>query len=79
MKSNIVQGQLFESYITLSKLESYIWEAANILRGSPVDRTDWKSGSHVDVVKQLRNKRSIIIMNKVPYCANMILKFFGKR
>lgn len=24
-------------------LESHLWEAANILRGSPVDRTDWKS------------------------------------
>lgn len=31
------------SPITLSSLESYLWEAANILRGSPVDRTDWKS------------------------------------
>ncbi|MCP4423503.1 MAG: SAM-dependent DNA methyltransferase [Chloroflexi bacterium] len=29
--------------ITLSQLESHLWEAANILRGSPVDRTDWKS------------------------------------
>jgi len=28
--------------ITLSQLESHLWEAANILRGSPVDRTDWK-------------------------------------
>ncbi len=27
----------------LSELESHLWEAANILRGSPVDRTDWKS------------------------------------
>ena len=27
---------------TLSELESHLWEAANILRGSPVDRTDWK-------------------------------------
>ncbi len=26
-----------------SELESHLWEAANILRGSPVDRTDWKS------------------------------------
>jgi type I restriction enzyme M protein len=25
------------------KLESHLWEAANILRGSPLDRTDWKS------------------------------------
>lgn len=39
----MVQGTLFESSITLSRLESYLWEAANILRGSPVDRTDWKS------------------------------------
>lgn len=31
------------SALTLSELESYLWEAANILRGSPVDRTDWKS------------------------------------
>lgn len=29
--------------ITLSELESHLWGAANILRGSPVDRTDWKS------------------------------------
>jgi len=29
--------------LTLSVLESHLWEAANILRGSPVDRTDWKS------------------------------------
>src|SRR4051812_21815907 len=29
--------------ITLAQLESHLWEAANILRGSPVDRTDWKS------------------------------------
>ena len=29
--------------LTLSQLESHLWEAANILRGSPVDRTDWKS------------------------------------
>lgn len=28
---------------TLSELESHLWGAANILRGSPVDRTDWKS------------------------------------
>ncbi len=30
-------------FVTSSALESYLWEAANILRGSPVDRTDWKS------------------------------------
>lgn len=29
--------------LNLSTLESHLWEAANILRGSPVDRTDWKS------------------------------------
>ncbi len=29
--------------LTLSQLESHLREAANILRGSPVDRTDWKS------------------------------------
>ncbi len=29
--------------ITLSELESHLWETANILRGSPVDRTGWKS------------------------------------
>ncbi|WP_173984862.1 class I SAM-dependent DNA methyltransferase [Magnetospirillum sp. SS-4] len=29
--------------VTLPELESHLWEAANILRGSPVDRTDWKS------------------------------------
>ncbi len=28
---------------TLSQLESHLWDAANILRGSPVDRSDWKS------------------------------------
>ena len=37
------QQPLFEQPITLSYLESHLWEAANILRGSPVDRTDWKS------------------------------------
>ena len=29
--------------LELDKLESHLWEAANILRGSPVDRTDWKA------------------------------------
>ena len=29
--------------VTIRELESHLWEAANILRGSPVDRTDWKS------------------------------------
>ena len=39
----MIQGTLFDSSITLSELSSHLWEAANILRGSPVDRTDWKS------------------------------------
>ena len=29
--------------IDIHTLESHLWEAANILRGSPVDRSDWKS------------------------------------
>ena len=32
-----------ENQTTIQNLESHLWEAANILRGSPVDRTDWKS------------------------------------
>jgi type I restriction enzyme M protein len=39
----MIQRKLFETSITLGELESHLWEAANILRGSPVDRTDWKS------------------------------------
>ncbi|MBD2239332.1 SAM-dependent DNA methyltransferase [Aulosira sp. FACHB-113] len=39
----MIQGTLFETSITLPELSSHLWEAANILRGSPVDRTDWKS------------------------------------
>lgn len=30
-------------FITANDLESHLWDATNILRGSPVDRTDWKS------------------------------------
>lgn len=37
------QIPLIPPAVTLSELESHLWEAANILRGSPVDRTDWKS------------------------------------
>jgi hypothetical protein len=37
------QLPLITEPLPLSKLESKLWEAANILRGSPVDRTDWKS------------------------------------
>jgi hypothetical protein len=29
---------------TLEQLESHLWEAASILRGSPVDRNDWAGG-----------------------------------
>lgn len=43
MRSPMVQGKLFDATITLPELESKLWQAANILRGSPVDRTDWKS------------------------------------
>jgi type I restriction enzyme M protein len=39
----MIQPPLFTEPITLKRLESHLWEAANILRGSPVDRTDWKS------------------------------------
>lgn len=39
----MTQPRLFDQTVTLSQLESHLWEAANILRGSPVDRTDWKS------------------------------------
>ena len=33
-----------ENVVTLTarELQSHLWEAANILRGSAVDRTDWK-------------------------------------
>lgn len=31
------------THLNTSSLESHLWEAANILRGSPVDRADWKS------------------------------------
>lgn len=41
------QPNLFDgdrtSHVSLANLESYLWQAANILRGSPVDRSDWKS------------------------------------
>ncbi len=41
------QPELFtqtgDTTLSLENLESYLWDAANILRGSPVDRSDWKS------------------------------------
>ena len=36
-------SKINNSYLSVSNMESHLWEAANILRGSPVDRTDWKS------------------------------------
>ena len=36
-------SQVDRLFLTLNDLESHLWDAANILRGSPVDRTDWKS------------------------------------
>ena len=39
----MAQMSLLQPPLTLTQLESYLWQAANILRGSPVDRTDWKS------------------------------------
>ena len=39
-----MQADLFDKEkLTNAELGSHLWEAANILRGSPVDRTDWKS------------------------------------
>ena len=38
-----MDGNQLAFTLDLSTLESHLWEAANILRGSPVDRTDWKS------------------------------------
>src|SRR5512142_314880 len=35
--------QAASQQVSIGELESHLWEAANILRGSPVDRTDWKS------------------------------------
>lgn len=29
--------------LTLQDLKSHLWNCAQILRGSPVDRTDWKA------------------------------------
>jgi type I restriction enzyme M protein len=39
----MTQSPLPQPPISTSELESFLWQAANILRGSPVDRTDWKS------------------------------------
>ena len=37
-----VNGTSAQNNVTLSELKSTLWEAANTLRGSAVDRTDWK-------------------------------------
>jgi type I restriction enzyme M protein len=37
------QMPLVAAALIMSELESRPWEIANILRGGPVDRTDWKS------------------------------------
>jgi type I restriction enzyme M protein len=42
-KTSFVLNIIMHPILNLSTLESHLWEAANILRGSPVDRTDWKS------------------------------------
>ncbi len=39
--------RLFDLPVTLSALEAFLWEAANILRGSPVDRTDRRVASDI--------------------------------
>ena len=36
------QTEVQEMVQNLQQLRSSLWEAANILRGSAVDRTDWK-------------------------------------
>ena len=36
------KGQLRQMALNHQNLKSILWEAANILRGSAVDRTDWK-------------------------------------
>lgn len=41
--------------VTLAELESHLWATANILRGSPVDRTDWKWREHLR--PDLRHRR----------------------
>ena len=38
-----MQASLCNEPFTSIQLESKLWEATNILHGSPVDRTDWKS------------------------------------
>ena len=36
-------AQTASTTLNLNALESHLWEAANILRGSPLGRTDWRS------------------------------------
>lgn len=42
MQSTLALSETTET-VSQQQLERHLWEAANILRGSPVDRTDWKS------------------------------------
>ncbi|WP_295458207.1 type I restriction-modification system subunit M N-terminal domain-containing protein [uncultured Thiodictyon sp.] len=37
------QNTALPPQVSLQQLESHLWGAANTLRGSPLDRTDWKS------------------------------------
>jgi type I restriction enzyme M protein len=39
----LAAGGAASTTLTLNALESHLWEAANILRGSPLGRTDWMS------------------------------------
>jgi hypothetical protein len=43
VKQVVTSSIIPDGALTLSQLESHLWGAANILRGSPVDRSDWKS------------------------------------
>jgi len=42
MVAQAVNGTSAQNCVSLSELKSTLWEAANTLRGSAVDRTDWK-------------------------------------
>src|SRR5437867_787940 len=42
IRPSILQNQCGVS-VTLNKLKSHLWNCAEILRGSAVDRTDWKA------------------------------------
>jgi hypothetical protein len=48
-KSLIVKDGLKDKSLTLSELESHLWESANILRG-PVDAADFHTSSVKDLL-----------------------------